>query len=57
MDAPTAARKSRTIERKIKGVQEPPASEAAGLLTDGGEIPGAATGHVPAQGSQGVGVL
>lgn len=30
----TAARKSRTIERKLKGVQELPASEAAGLLEE-----------------------
>ena len=33
----TAARKSRTIERKLKGVQELPPSEAASMLTDGGE--------------------
>jgi len=31
----TAARKSRTIERKLKGVQELPASEASGLLEEG----------------------
>lgn len=32
-----AARKSRTIERKLRNVQELPAGEAAAALTDGGE--------------------